>query len=36
MKRYNIIDRKIASDAFLRDYRDGKLGNITFDWLNVV
>ena len=31
MKRYNILDRKIACDAFLKDFREGKLGNITFD-----
>jgi ribosome biogenesis GTPase A len=31
MNRYKISDRKNACDAFLRDFRDGKLGSITLD-----
>jgi ribosome biogenesis GTPase A len=31
MNRYKMVDRKVACDAFLRDFREGKLGNITLD-----
>lgn len=26
-----MVDRNIATDALLRDYRDGKLGKMTLD-----
>ena len=31
MERFKMTERATAYDAFLRDFRDGKLGNITFD-----
>lgn len=31
MERFKIVDRNRAVDAFIRDFRDGKLGQITFD-----
>ena len=31
MERFKLTERVTAYDAFLRDFRDGKLGNITLD-----
>ena len=31
MERFKMTERATAYDAFLRDFRDGKLGNITLD-----
>ena len=31
MERFKMTDRATAYEAFLRDFRDGKLGNITLD-----
>jgi hypothetical protein len=36
MERFKLTERATALDAFLRDFRDGKLGSITLDDLVVV
>jgi ribosome biogenesis GTPase A len=33
MDRFKLTERASAYDAFLRDFREGKLGNVTFDEL---
>lgn len=35
MERFKLQERQTAYDAFLRDFRDGTLGNITFDDLMI-
>ena len=31
MERFKLVDRSVAFNAFLRDFREGALGNLTFD-----
>ncbi len=33
MERFKLVERSAAYQAFLRDFRDGKIGSITFDEL---
>jgi len=35
MERFKMTERATAYDAFLRDFRDGRLGSITLDELKV-